>query len=144
MRKGFTFVEVVFAVSIFLIVTLGVYEGYRGLYQALSVSHLKVIVASLINERFEIARNLPYTDVGTVGGTPSGKLLANQVLVKDGVSWNVTTLVVNIDDAFDGVSPADTQPNDYKLMEITASCVSCKNFNPVKVVGRIAPRNLEP
>ncbi len=143
-QKGFTFVETVFAVSIFLIVTLSVYEGYRWLYASLSLAHLKVVAASLVNERFEIARNLPYTDVGLVGGNPVGKLIPNQVLVRDGISWNVTTLVENIDDEFDGVSPADTRPADYKLVEVTVACVACKDFAPVTVSGWIAPRNIEP
>ena len=41
MRKNaFTLVETVFAVSIFLIVTLSVYEGYSVLYSSLSLAPL--------------------------------------------------------------------------------------------------------
>ena len=99
---------------------------------------------SIVTERFVIARTLPYTDVGIVNGNPSGKLIASQVLVRDGISWNVETLVENIDDSFDGVSPIDIRPADYKLVEITVACNTCKNFTPVKISGWIAPRNLEP
>jgi len=144
MNKGFTFVEVVFAVTIFLIVALGVYESYRVLYVSMSVANTKMLAASLINERFEIARNLPYTSVGTVGGTPAGVLLASQNLVRDGINWTVTTTVVNVDDPFDGIAPTDTKPADYKLVEVMVGCDTCKNFSPVAVTGIVAPRNLEP
>ncbi len=144
MNKGFTFVEVVFAVAIFLIVALGVYESYRVLYVSMSVANTKMLAASLINERFEIARNLPYTSVGTVGGTPAGVLLASQNLVRDGINWTVTTAVVNVDDPFDGIAPTDIKPADYKLVEVTVGCDTCKNFSPVAVTGIVAPRNLEP
>jgi prepilin-type N-terminal cleavage/methylation domain-containing protein len=144
MNKGFTFIEVVFAVTIFLIVTLGVYESYRVLYVSMSVANAKILAASLINERFEIARNLPYTSVGTVGGTPSGVLLPSQNLVRDGINWSVSTVVINVDDPFDGSAPADTRPADYKLVEVIVGCDSCKNFSPLAVTGIIAPRNLEP
>ncbi|MBX4195887.1 prepilin-type N-terminal cleavage/methylation domain-containing protein [Candidatus Parcubacteria bacterium] len=144
MQRGFTFVEVIIGVTIFVIVSMGVYKAYSGLYATLSVAHLKVIAADLINERFEIMRNLPYTDVGTLGGNPPGKIPPSQILVRDNVLWSATTTVINVDDPFDGLSGADTKPNDYKLVEISISCVNCKNFQPVVVTGRIAPRNLEP
>ncbi len=145
MRKnGFTFIEVVFAVSIFLIATLGIYESYRVLFASISFSNNKILVASLINERFEVARNLPYTSVGVVGGNPNGVISGSQTLIRDGVSWTVNTIIQNVDDPFDGLAPTDTKPADYKRMELTVSCQTCKNLIPVTVTGLIAPRNLEP
>lgn len=136
MNRGFTFVEVVVGVSISLVVAIGVYEGYRAIYSSIASAHLKVVVASLANEQFEIARNLPYSSLSS--------LPANQTFTRDGITFGVTTTVQNVDDPFDNLAPTDTNPADYKLVEVSISCASCKNFAPVSVTGRIAPKDLEP
>lgn len=144
MKKGFTLIEVVFAVFVFSIASLGVYESYRALLVSMAISSQKIAAAALLNERFEIARNLPYTSVGTIGGNPSGLISPNQNVVRDGLSFVVDTVIQNVDDPFDGIAPTDTKPADYKMMEVTVSCTTCARFDPVTITGLIAPRNLEP
>src|SRR3989338_8572119 len=104
------------------------------------------VAVSLINEQFEIVRNLTYSNVGVAGSIPSGVLLHTQTLVRDNYSYEVTTTVRNIDDPFDGSiggTPNDLSPADYKVVEIEINCNNCKTFVPMVVTTNVAPKNLE-
>ncbi len=146
MKKGLTLVEVLVGVALFLLIAISIYRGYSSVYSVVNASHVKVTATALINEQFEIIRNLPYTDVGIVSSIPAGVLTHEQTLVRDGVSFFVTTTVRNVDDPFDGQigqSPNDLSPADYKIVEVDVSCDTCKNFTPMSVTSKIAPKNLE-
>ncbi len=139
-------VEVVIGTAVFLIVALSVYQSYAGLLNLVRVSRVKIVAANLANEQFEIARNLPYSDVGIVSGVPVGKIPALQNLTRDGISFEVYAFVRNTDDPFDGLIgqvPNDLSPSDYKLLEIRIECANCKNFTSMIFTGRVAPKNLE-
>ena len=143
-QKGFTLIEVVLAVAVFIIFAIGVYQGYAAIYNAIANARHKALAADLANARFEIIKNLPYTSVGTVGGTPNGMVTASETVVSDRVSFSVVTTIVNVDDPYDGVLGAgDVLPADYKLVEIRITCLGCKNLAPITITGRVAPKNLE-
>jgi type II secretory pathway pseudopilin PulG len=133
-ERGFTFIEIVIGVAIFIVVALGVYQGYRALYASLESAHIKIIAADIINEQFETIRNQPYTSIGSGGNT----------IVRDGFTWMVTTAVRSVDDPFDGSGAADSKPADYKLVEVGVACTACKNFTPLAITGMVAPKDLEP
>ena len=145
--KGFTFVEVMLGAAIFMVILLSAYYAYASIYTSVADSHIKVLATDLANEQFEIARNLSFADVGTVGGVPSGKLLGSQSLVRSGITFQVNISVKNVDNPFDGTaggSPNDTNPGDYKSVEVKVSCSTCKNFSPSVFTSLIAPLSLEP
>ncbi len=144
--KGFTLVELLVGVAVFSIIIVGVYDSYVSIFNVVSASKAKIDAVDLINEQLEIARNLPYSDVGVVSGIPNGKLIHSQTVSRDSFAFTVVTTVRNIDDPFDGVlggTPNDISPSDYKLVEIEVSCATCKSFTPMVVTGRVAPKNLE-
>lgn len=143
---GFTLVEVIVGTAVFLVISLAAYNAYIGLFNLINLSQYKTLAINLANEQFEMARNMPYGDVGIVGGIPKGKLAHTQSLVRGGVTFVVTTTVRNLDLPFDGTiggSPNDLSPADNKLVDITVSCDGCKSFKPVSLTGQVAPKNLE-
>ncbi len=140
-NRGFTLIEVIVSVAILLVLVVGGYRGYAFLYTAIAHSHYRMTASDLANEYFETIRNLPYGSVGIVGGTPSGVLIASQTFLRGAVNYSVLTTVQNVNDPFDGFP--DTFPADYKLVQVSISCLSCKNFVPVVITGQIAPANLE-
>ncbi len=145
-HNAFTLIEVLVGVAVFLIVGLAAYNGYAGLFRLINASQTKITALNLANEQFEIARNMPYTDVGIIGGIPKGKLAHTQVLNRGGINFTVTTTVRNLDLPFDGTiggSPNDLSPADNKLVDITVSCDTCINYKPVSLTGQVAPKNLE-
>ncbi|HQJ83924.1 MAG TPA: prepilin-type N-terminal cleavage/methylation domain-containing protein [Candidatus Paceibacterota bacterium] len=144
-NRGFTLVEAVVSVAVFLVVVLGLFNGLSAVSKIAKVSRLRTMALMVVNERLELARHLPYGDLGIVDGWPTGKLAAFETLERGGISWGVTTTVRSIDDPYDGTiggNPNDTSPADYKLVEVLVSCGSC-GIEPISVATNIAPLALE-
>ncbi|MDO8492137.1 MAG: carboxypeptidase regulatory-like domain-containing protein [bacterium] len=144
--RGFSLIEVLISVAVFLFIAVSVYDSYVGLLNLVRVSRVKIAAADLGNEQFEIIRNMPYASVGLQSGVPSGTLLRFQTLVRDGITFQATTTIQNIDDPFDGTLvsvPVDTAPADYKLVQVEVGCYTCRNFSPLIFTGRVSPKNLE-
>lgn len=142
-NRGFTLVEILIAAAVLILFSLGIYQGFSAVYQALAAAHHKALAIDLINARFEVIKNLPYNSVGVVGGSPSGVVPSTQTVTVDQVSFVITTTIVNADDPFDGISGGgDAFPADYRLIEIQATCVGCR-IDPVVITGRISPPDLE-
>ncbi|MEY4602377.1 MAG: hypothetical protein RL292_318 [Candidatus Parcubacteria bacterium] len=145
-KKGFTLVELLVGVSVFTIIVIGVYNAYTAVYQVVSVSRQKIAAIDLANEQLEIVKNLPYASVGIDGGIPDGLLSHVQTLTRDSVVFTATTTIRNYDDPFDGTlggSPNDLSPADSKIVEIEIGCALCRNFKPIVVTSRVAPKSLE-
>lgn len=144
--KGFSLVEVVFAVAIFALIAVSIYQGLFSITKVISLSREKIIATDLINSEFELIRNLSYVSVGLQNGIPNGILLATSTVTKDGRDFQVTRTIRNIDDPFDGQiggSPNDLSPADYKMVEISVACLNCKNSINFSAVTQVAPKNLE-
>jgi len=145
-KNGFTLVELIVGASLFALISVTVYQSYANIITLVSASRVKITATDLLNERFELIRNLPYGEVGIVNGIPSGVLTATSTFLRDNGTFDIVTAIRNIDDPFDGTiggSPNDLSPADYKLVDLTVTCAQCKNFQPMTVVTRVSPKNLE-
>ncbi|MFA7216491.1 MAG: prepilin-type N-terminal cleavage/methylation domain-containing protein [Candidatus Paceibacterota bacterium] len=145
-KKGFTLVELIVGVAVFLVIIVSVYSSYISIFDVVRASEAKIVATDLVNEQFEIIRNLSYSDVGVSGSIPTGILTYSQNLKRGDYNFSVLTTVRNVDDPFDGTfggSPNDLSPADYKLVEIEVDCSLCKNFTPIAVTTRVSPKNLE-
>lgn len=143
---GFTLVEMLVAVSIFAVLSFAMYQGYAEILATTKVLRTRTVATNLANEQFEIARNLPYEDIGTVGGVPAGVLQQSQIITREGIDFTVTTTVRNIDLPFDGTIggiPDDLSPADNKMLEIEIACDTCESFQGLKFNTNIAPESLE-
>lgn len=144
--NGFTLIETLVGSAVFLLVALSAYKAFGVLMDAVSASQAKIAATSVTNERFEVIRNLPYADVGIIGGLPVGKIQRNQTILRDNYSFNITTTIRSVDDPFDGTiggNPSDTSPADYKLADLDINCSNCKIFTPLKFTTLVAPYALE-
>ncbi len=139
-------VEVIVAAAIFAIIAMSIYQGFLSVTLLISASRDKVAAVDLINSEFELIRNLSYADVGLPSGIPMGVLSAASVATIDGREFSITRVIRNIDDPFDSTvngSPKDLSPADYKKVQITVSCETCKNPLSFSAVSNISPKNLE-
>jgi prepilin-type N-terminal cleavage/methylation domain-containing protein len=144
--KGFTLIEVVIGAALFVLIALAIYQSYATLSSLVGTAITKVTATDLVNEQLEIVRNLPYAQVGLVGGIPAGVLNHTKTFVRNGITFYATTTIRNIDDPFDGRaggSPNDLSPADYKMVEIDIGCPSCKNFSEMDVTTRVGAKSLE-
>ena len=101
---------------------------------------------SVLGQQTEVIRNLPFDQVGTQGGIPSGIIPQTQIVVVGDQSFTVNTTIRNIDDPFDGTlggNPNDTAPADYKLVELSAQCIRCPRQVLYAITTTVAPNNLE-
>jgi hypothetical protein len=146
-RKGFSFTEVLIGAAVFALVAVTIYQSYTSLLVLVYTSRTKTLASALANEQFEIIRNLPYADVGILGGVPTGKLQRFQTFTRSSVTFQSTTTIRNVDDPFDGMIGSTTAPDlapaDYKVVEIEIGCAICNNFQPLIFTTNIAPKNLE-
>ncbi len=143
---GFTLIETVVSVTIFTIIFLAVYATYVKLFDLIAVSRVRSVAMALANERIEVIRNLSYANVGTLTGIPRGLIDPSETFVRNNISFDVTTVIRNIDDPFDGLlggTPNDTAPADYKFVDVTVACPSCENVSSFSVATFVAPKNLE-
>ncbi len=149
-RKGkegaFTIIEAVVAIVIFAILISGILGVTQILNRSVKLAREKTVVSSYAANELEIVRNLPYSQLGTVNGNPSGTLpdLNNpQTLTLEGTNYKVYYEVTYIDDPADGTALAgtDTVPNDYKqvnmyIQNLTTTVVS-------QFISTISPKGLE-
>ena len=145
-HEGFTLIETVVAVALFAMIATSLFATYQRVFTAARMSQARVNAIALADEQFEVARNLPFSRVGTIGGVPSGVLQPVQTLVRGGMTFVATTTVRNVDQPFDGVAsgtPNDLAPADNRLMEIDMTCTTCINFRPFVFTTWVGPLNLE-
>jgi prepilin-type N-terminal cleavage/methylation domain-containing protein len=142
-NKGFTLIETLVGTAIFLLLVISVYQTYLVTMEVIRMAQIKITATALANEQLEIMRNMPYADIGIVDGLPSGKILADQKLIRNNQEFTVKTTVSNIDDPFDGIFggiPNDSSPADYKLVEVEIICASCKKSSTLTLATYIAPQ----
>jgi len=146
-NSGFTLLEVVIAMALFIIIGYSIYLVTANIIEAISRNQWRSDAVSAIENEIETVRNMDYGDVGIAGGYPAGLLQAQKTVSFGELSFRIGTTVRNIDDPFDGTQggePDDTAPADYKLVEFEAECLNCKTkFNPIRITTTVAPRNLE-
>ncbi|MFT5179785.1 MAG: hypothetical protein ACI9GH_000525 [Candidatus Paceibacteria bacterium] len=145
-RRGFGLVETIIGVAVFALVSVSVFQGIATLLDGLKVVRLKQTATNLANEQFEIIRNMPYADVGIVGGIPDGKVPREKTITRDSTDFLVTTTIRNVDDPFDGLIgevPNDLSPEDNKLVEVEIGCVNTCDIDNVIFTTKVAPKSLE-
>lgn len=145
-HAAFTLVEVTFVIAIFAMVAAAILATTRSLTRSISYNRFRDVAIQVGAEQMELVRNLPYEDVGTTGGFPTGVIPSNQVITRGGVKFTVVTTVRNVDDPFDGTiggNPNDLSPADYKSIDIDLTCERCPTNPPLRFNTTVAPKGLE-
>lgn len=143
---GFTLVEVLISVAIFCILTLSIYQISTSIIKGIKFSRDEIVTASLADQYLEIARNLPYSQIGTISGNPNGNLpdLPNALNYNfDGTAYQIYYVVNYFDDPSDGTILAGTDfaPNDYKQIKLYIKNTTTGRIS--SFLTNISPRGLE-
>jgi prepilin-type N-terminal cleavage/methylation domain-containing protein len=128
-NSGFTLVESMIGVGIFVLLAATVYQTFVVISKQSSLNSDSVIVSSLAKQYLETARNLPYSQIGTIQGNPHGNLpdLPNATSVTiGGITYQTYYEVTYIDDTADGtfIQGTDPAPNDYKQVKLSVKNLS--------------------
>jgi len=141
-NNGFSLLETLIGISLLLIVFVGILGAvYMGM-QRVGQSKARITAIALANQKMELARNLPYEQVGTSGGIPSGSIPENETVIRNKIIYNVKTTVFYIDDSFDGLNSEDPLPTDYKRVKVKISW-SGNLSGEVFFQTDIAPKGIE-
>ena len=143
-KSGFTLIEVLAVMFIAAVIFTAFYTvsmvGTRFIIEAKN----RLGANALANEKMEIIRNLEYDDVGIQGGIPDGNVPEDEDVTANSKAFHVHTFIQYVDDPLDGVFPADTIPDDYKVAKITVSWQDSKNqTQTVDLVSLFMPPGLE-
>lgn len=143
-QSGETYLEVIIAMGIFIVLSQAVIVLANTGYELIGFTRARNVARTLALTKMEYARNLSFASVGTVGGIPSGTIPQSETVAINGQEYVVKTTVVYVDDPFDGVSPIDTVPNDYKRVrvEVTWTGLGPKGTKSV-LISDIAPKGVE-
>lgn len=141
--RGFSLVEVMVSLAIVVLLLVSVYGLIIQSLKLTEENKLKLSATILAEQKIERIRNLPYDSIGTTAGIPNGSIPDNEVVSNPAGSFSVNTVVLYVDDAFDGVAPADLLPTDYKSVRVRVSWTGPFGDRSETVFTKIAPRGME-
>ncbi len=145
-QKGFSFIDVITGIAILSISVLTLYSLYNFSLKVLWENKARVTGSQIANQKMELIKNLPYSQVGLVGGIPAGPIFPNEAINRNGIDYTVNTSIIYIDDPFDGTlngSPNDLLNTDYKRVRISISWPTRLSYKPIIFLTDISPNGLE-
>lgn len=142
---GFTLIETILAIFIFTVLSAGILETLSLGVKTLGRSNVENGAKALAIQKIEFIRNLPYNQIGTVGGIPSGSLAQTETQLMNSVIYTIKTFIQYVDDPADGFGGADTNgiTADYKRSRVEVSWPSSTHAAPVVLVSNFSPPGIE-
>lgn len=141
---GFAIVELVVSIGIFALLAAGMLSAFSALSQAVKVARQKTILNTLATSNLEIVKNMPYSQVGTISGNPSGPLadFTNAISQTiEAITYKIYYEVTYVDDPADGSFPTDLAAGDYK--QVKMSVLNTQTGQVDDFVTNIVPAGLE-
>lgn len=140
-----TLIGVLIALAVFSILANAIVTLVSSSYALVALNRARITARHLAQEKIEFIRNLPYDNVGTIGGIPSGPLPQTENVTNNGLTFLVTTSVIYIDDPFDDQLPDDLLSTDYKRVRVEVSWegLAASRSNPITLITDISPKGLE-
>jgi len=144
-KAGFSLVEVILVIVIVTIVFGGLFISFEYSLRLIGQSRAKMTALSLMNDRLEYIRSLPYDAIGTVLGIPSGAIPQNRVVNLNGINFNERVLIEFVDDVADGFGSLDSNGilSDYKRIKIEYTWNMSGVTDSFSTVSNIVPRSIE-
>ncbi len=121
--KGFTLVELMLSLVVFLIIAIAFFDLYISVLHSSIVAQRQAVALSLANNQMEYLKSLPYNDLAVAGGSivSTFTIPASFNQTVDAHTYTVQTQIVYVDDAYDGCG---TYPN------LTLEQTYCRNYPP--------------
>lgn len=120
--RGLSLIDTVVGVSIITLVFLGLFTAFKLSIDLVYSTKAKIGATALVTERIEHIRSLPYIDMGTVGGIPSGAVPQLEQVDLNGTRYTLRTLILYTDAPEDGLDDLDENSitADYKTIKVEA------------------------
>lgn len=142
---GFTMIEAVVVAAVSVIIFGALIVSFKYSLDLSNVARAKLSALSVANQRMEYFRSLPYDNIGTVLGIPSGTIPQNSTTTLNGVEFHERVLVEYVDDDADGLGAADTNAivSDYKRVRLEYTWTMREETQSIMLVSDIVPRSVE-
>lgn len=143
--KGMSLVELLVAIAVLMLVFGGLMGSFQFLASLIGSSKAQAGGIALANQRMEYLRSLPYDDVGTISGIPSGSIPPNSTTTLNGIEYVERVLIGYIDAPEDGVGASDINAivSDYKLVKVEYSWDYKGNAKTISLLSNIVPQGIE-
>lgn len=138
-----TLIEVLIGLAIISALTIGVYNLMIYVVKVGGENKLRMGAIMLADQKMEFIKNLSYNDIGTISGIVHGNIPDNETIADTNGRYYINTLVQYVDDAFDGVFPADLIPNDYKQAKVRVRWIGPFGIKEINVFTKVAPKGIE-
>jgi len=144
-RKGELYLGVIISMGILLILTQAIVTLVFSAYDYINFSKARTSARHLAQKQMELIRNMPFDDIGTLGGIPSGVLQQTENIPLNGQNYDMRTSIIYIDDPFDDTAPDDLVPNDYKRVRVDVSWggLAASAANNITLFSDVAPNGVE-
>ncbi|PSO46524.1 MAG: hypothetical protein BRC24_01515, partial [Parcubacteria group bacterium SW_4_46_8] len=119
-QRGVGFVDTIIGVAILAIVFFGIFGAFRLGVQLVADAKARGGATALVNEKMEFIRSLPYDEVGTEGGIPSGDIPQEESITLNGISYTRRVFIQYKDAPQDGTGDDDENgiTEDYKVVKV--------------------------
>lgn len=143
--NGQILLSLLIGIALFAILANAIFTLVSTSYDIVTFTKARIAAKQLAREKMEDVRNLPYNDIGTQGGIPSGSIPQTENIQRNGLNYIVSTSIIYIDDEFDLTAPNDLLPTDYKRIRIDVSWegLASSSKNPVTLITDVAPKGIE-
>ena len=143
--RGMTLIDVIVGSAIMLVVFLSIFAAFKLSIELVYNTKAKIGAVSLVTERMEYLRGLPYDSVGTAGGIPAGPVAQLEQRSLNAITYTVRTLIQYEDSAEDGLGDDDENAvtADYKTVKVEVLWSVKGSGRSVSAVTRVAPPGME-
>ncbi len=143
--RGIGLIEVVVGTALLTLIFVGFFGVLQLGTRLATDNKSRTGALALSVERMEYIRSLDYSNIGTVGGDPSGSLEISEILELNGVSYTRRTHIVYVDDPKDGTGGSDSNGvvDDYKRVKVEVSWVGQTGPRDTVIVSDITPLGVE-
>lgn len=143
--RGVTLIDVVVGTAIMVFIFLAIFGAFRISIELIFSTKAKTGAVSLMTERMEYIRSLPYGSVGTVGGIPAGSIPQLEQTTLNGIQYTIRTLIQYTDATEDGLDTLDENAvtADYKTVKVEVLWSVKNSARSTHVVTRVSPPGIE-
>lgn len=144
-NAGQVYIGIAISLGLLAILSQAIITLIFSSYDLLNFTSSRTTAKYIASEQMELIKNLPFDDVGTIGGIPNGVLEQNKTVTQNGLTYTVNTSVIYVDDEFDSLAPDDLLPTDYKKARVDVSWggLAQSKSATVTLITDIAPKGVE-
>ena len=143
--RSFSLLEIIIAIFIFTLISIGILETLSLGIDSLTVSKLRASALVIAQEEMEFARNLDYNSVGTQGGIPYGNLIPEEEKTLNNVNYTKKIFIQYVDAPEDGLDELDENgiTADYKQIRVEVSWQTKFNSDKIVLLSNYSPNGIE-